>query len=346
LKNVTILDIAKELNTTFSTVSRALRNHPGISKSMKAAIQLKAREMGYRTNSIASALRSGKTNVIGVLVPRLDVSFFSSVVHGIEKVLNERNYTLLLFQSQESFEQECKGLDTFMSARVAGILASVSLKTQTADSFKEIVDQQIPLAFFDRVLPLQEVPSVTNDDFQGGFLATQHLIESGYKRIVHINQADRMEVFEKRYQGYCAALEQYGIPLDNKLIKTGDFSLAFGQQCIRELMKDGVSFDAVFTLEDYTAMGVVQELRSANIQVPQDVGVVGFANEAFTQLVTPTLSTVDQHAESMGIEVATMFLDRLEKGQYYQSEAQHIVLQPELLVRDSSKIQRQKCAID
>ena len=130
MKKVTILDIAKELNTTFSTVSRALRNHPGISKSMKAAIQQKAREMGYRTNAIASALRSGKTNIIGVLVPRLDVSFFSSVVHGIEKVLNERGYTLLLFQSQESFDQECKGLDTFIRARVAGILASVSLETQ------------------------------------------------------------------------------------------------------------------------------------------------------------------------------------------------------------------------
>lgn len=336
MKKVTILDIAKELNTTFSTVSRALRNHPGISKSMKAAIQQKAREMGYRTNAIASALRSGKTNIIGVLVPRLDVSFFSSVVHGIEKVLNERGYTLLLFQSQESFDQECKGLDTFIRARVAGILASVSLETQQFEPFEEIVAQQIPLAFFDRALPLKEVPTVTNDDFRGGYLATQHLIQSGYKRIVHINQSKGIEVFERRFQGYCAALQDHGIALDERLIFKGDFSLSFGKACIAQLLDEKVAFDAVFTLEDYTAMGVVQQLQASGLRVPQDVGVVGFANEAFTELVTPTISTVDQHAESMGVEVASMFLNRLEKGHYYQSEAPHLVLEPELLIRQSS----------
>jgi len=336
LKKVTILDIAKELNITFSTVARALNDHPAISQATKQAVRETAARLGYRANRVASSLRSGRTNIIGVLVPRLDVSFFSSVVHGIEAVMNENGYTILLYQSQESSRHEIKGIDTFLRSRVDGILASIALETEHAGSFLEIKERNIPLAFFDRVPPGLDVPSVTIDDYRGGFMATEHLIRSGYRRIVHISHNRDTSIFTERLRGYLDALNHYGLPVDERLIIKGNFSLEFGRNCVRELLASGIAFDAVFTLEDFTAMGVIQALKAAGLQVPQDIGVVGFANEAFTSLVSPTLSTVDQRTVEMGEQLAYLFLRLLEKGDYYKRRPEKIVLEPKLLIRESS----------
>src|SRR5690606_35231808 len=337
LKKITILDIAKELNITFSTVARALNDHPAISATTKKAVRETADRLGYRPNKVASSLRSGKTKIIGVLVPRLDVSFFSSVVHGIEGVVNENGYTILLYQSQESIKQESRGIDTFLRSRVDGIIASISLETEDNGGFTEIKDRNIPLAFFDRVPAGLDVPSVTIDDYRGGFMATEHLIRAGYRRIVHINQYRNINIFNERLRGYLDALEQHGLPVDEELIIRGDFSLEFGRRCVRELLDKRIDFDAIFTLEDFTAMGVVQELKAAGKRIPEEVGVVGFANEAFTSLVSPTISTVDQRTIEMGEEVARLFLKLLKKGDYYKHKPEKIVLEPQLLVRKSSK---------
>lgn len=336
MKRITILDIAKELNITFSTVARALNDHPAISAATKQAVRETADRLGYRPNRVASSLRSGKTKIIGVLVPRLDVSFFSSVLHGIEGVMNENGYTILLFQSQESIKQEARGIETFLRSRVDGIIASISLETEGNGSYSEVRDRNIPLAFFDRVPQGLDVPAVTIDDYQGGFMATEHLIKAGYRRIVHINQYRDINIFNERLRGYLDALKQYGLPIDENLIIKGDFSLEFGRQCVRELMAAHIDFDAIFTLEDFTAMGVVQELKAAGKRIPTDVGVVGFANEAFTNLVSPTISTVDQCTVEMGEEVARLFLKLLKKGDYYKHKPEKIVLKPHLLVRESS----------
>ncbi|MGV3762158.1 LacI family DNA-binding transcriptional regulator [Parapedobacter sp.] len=336
MKKITILDIAKELDITFSTVARALNDHPAISAATKKAVRETADRLGYRPNKVASSLRSGKTKIIGVLVPRLDVSFFSSVVHGIEGVMNENGYTILLYQSQESIKQENRGIDTFLRSRVDGIIASISLETEDNGGFMEIKERNIPLAFFDRVPSGLDVPSVTIDDYRGGFMATEHLIRAGYRRIAHINQYRNINIFNERLRGYLDALGQYGLPVDDRLIIKGDFSLEFGRRCVRTLLDKGIAFDAIFTLEDFTAMGVVQELKAAGKRIPEDVGVVGFANEAFTSLVSPPISTVDQCTVEMGEEVARLFLKLLKKGDYYKHKPEKIVLRPELLVRDSS----------
>lgn len=336
MKRITILDIAKELDITFSTVARALNDHPAISAATKKAVRETADRLGYRPNKVASSLRSGKTKIIGVLVPRLDVSFFSSVVHGIESVMNENGYTILLYQSQESIKQENRGIETFLRSRVDGIIASISLETEDNGGFVEIKDRSIPLAFFDRVPAGLDVPSVTIDDYRGGFIATEHLIRKGYRRIVHINQYRNINIFNERLRGYLDALKQYGVPVDERLIIKGDFSLTFGRQCVRKLLDEGVAFDAVFTLEDFTAMGVVQELLAAGKRIPDEVGVVGFANEAFTSLVSPPISTVDQCTMQMGEILARLFLKLLKKGDYYKHKPEKIVLEPRLLVRESS----------
>lgn len=340
MKKVTIRDIANELGITFSTVARALNNHPAIKASTKAAVHETANRLGYRPNKLASSLRSGKTKIIGVLVPRLDVSFFSSVVHGIESVMNENGYSILLYQSQESAKQEANGIETFLRTRVDGIIASISLQTEQAGAYKDVKHRNIPLAFFDRVPQGIDVPSVTIDDYRGGFMATEHLIQAGYRRIVHITESRDINIFTERLRGYQDALTQHNIPLDERLLIRGDFSIEFGRECVRRLLANGIPFDAVFTLEDFTAMGVVQALKAAGKRIPQDVGVVGFANEAFTQLVSPSISTVDQRTVEMGEQVARLFLKLLKKGDYYQHQPEKIVLQPELLLRASSARQQ------
>lgn len=337
MKKITILDIAKELDISFSTVARALNDNPAISKTTTKVVKETAKRMGYQRNSLASSLRSGKTQTVGVLVPRLDVSFFSSVVQGIETVMNQNNYTILLYQSQESAEKENKGIEAFLRSRVEGIVASTSLETESSEVYEKITKRNIPLVFFDRVPPGIEVPSVTIDDYKGGFMATEHLIQAGYKRIVHINQYRNINVFEERLRGYLNALRKYEIPIEEELIMKGDFSLEFGKQCVRNLIDNNINFDAVFTLEDFTAMGVMLELKAHGKRIPEDVGLVGFANEAFTSLVSPTLSTIDQRTADMGREVGLLLVRMLKAQDYKGEKIDNIVLLPELMIRESSK---------
>ncbi|PRY13866.1 LacI family transcriptional regulator [Pontibacter ummariensis] len=337
MKKVTIHDIAKELNVSFSTVARALNDHPAISEATKKSVRETAQKLNYRQNKLASSLRSGHSNTIGVIVPSLDVSFFSSVVHGIEKIINENGYSILLYQSNESYESEKKGIETFLNSRVAGIIASVAKETTKYEHFSEIRRRRIPLLFFDRVVESLHVPSVTIDDHKGGFLATEHLIRQGYKRIVHITAKQTIGIFKERLRGYLDALKLYNLPVDESLILYGDFSLDFGRQCIRDLYLREVSFDAVFALEDFTAMGVLQQLLAYKVRVPEEVGVIGFANESFAALVTPGLSSIDQQTVPMGEAAAELFLKMLRSEDLYNNLPKRIVLDPSLIVRASTE---------
>ena len=336
MKRVTILDIAKELNITFSTVARALNDHPAISEATKKAVRETAERLNYRQNKLASSLRSGRSNVIGVIVPSLHVSFFSSVVHGIEKIMNANGYNILLYQSNESKKHQARGIDTFLQSRVDGIIASVTLDTDNDDdAYQEIKKRNIPLVFFDRILETMPVSSVTIDDYKGGFIATEHLIKQGYRKILHITAEQNLSIFKERLRGYMDALEHYGIPVDERLIVKGNFSLEFGRSVIKELLAASLDFDAVFALEDYTAMGVMQQLMESGIKIPDQVGVIGFANEAFGSLVSPQLSTIAQQTITMGEEAARLFLE-LNKQEKNNPSPKKIILDPILLVRSSS----------
>lgn len=337
MKKVTILDIAKELNVTFSTVARALNDHPAISAATKKAVRETAERLNYRQNKIASSLRSGRTNVIGVIVPSLRVTFFSSVVSGIEQVMNANGYNILLYQSNETLVKEKKGIETFLQSRVDGILASITTETTDYSSYEEIIKRKTPLVFFDRAIDQLNISSVTINDYKGGFTATEHLIQQGYKRILHITADREILIFRERLRGYIDALKHYGLPVDDDLIVKGDFSLEFGKTVIKEARLKNLEYDAVFALEDFTAMGVLQQLQEFNVQIPKEVGVIGFANESFGSLVTPQLSTIDQQTILMGKEVAKLLL-KLKKAELTQEEKpEKIILDPLLIVRASSR---------
>jgi LacI family transcriptional regulator len=330
----TITDIARELNTTPATVSRALSNHPRISEKTKKSVHETALKLNYKRNRIASSLRSGKTHLIGVIIPSAEINFFGSVVHGIESIANENGYGVLLFQSNEQRDYEEKGLQNFLSARVDGILVSIAKDTIDYSHFREIKSRRVPLVFFDRANDDLDIDSVVIDDYKGAFLATEHLISQGYKRIAHISGPQHLKNFYDRLKGYMGALQANKIKIDHSLIYNGNISIESGRKGTSHFLSMQNPPDAIFATEDFTALGVIKEIKEREIQIPGQFGVVGFANELFGEHITPTLSTVDQQTIQMGKSALKLLLNIIE-GINNQTK-QKIVLEPLLICRDSS----------
>ena len=332
----TITDIARELNTTAATVSRALSNNPRISEETKRSVHHTASKLNYKRNRIASSLRSGKSHLIGVIIPSAEINFFGSVVHGIESIANSNGYNVLLYQSNESREFEEKGLETFLAARVDGILASIATGTHDFSHFTEIKNRGIPIVFFDRTNDDLGIDSVVIDDYKGAFLATEHLVSSGYKRIAHIAGPRHLKNFNDRIKGYKDALLKHNMETDESLICYGNVSIKSGREGVCHFLSMKNPPDAVFATEDFTALGVIKELKERGIHIPDQFGVFGFANELFGEHITPTLSTVDQQTIQMGKSALTLLLDLIGKNETIGHKQQKIVLEPVIICRSSS----------
>lgn len=333
---ITISDIAKELNVTPATVSRALSNHPAISLKTKEAVQKTARRLKYKKNTIAASLQSGKTNVIGIIIPSAEIPFFGSVIHGIESIANLNGYSILIYQSNENMELEVKGIETFLSARVDGILASISKNTVDFTHFLEAKARNIPLVFFDRTNDDLQLPSVVIDDFRGAFLATEHLIKQGYKRIAHITGSENIRIWNTRLKGYKKALSTYNIPFDPSLIYVGNITIESGKEAVKFFFENENPPDAIFAVEDFTAMGAIKELKDRNIKIPQQVGIVGFANELFAEHISPALSSIDQQTVLMGKESIRLLLELIKQKEVKKQTIRKIILEPIPVFRESS----------
>lgn len=336
-KRVTIHDIAKELNTTAATVSRALNNNPSIGIAMKQRVQEMAKKLNYRQDKIATSLRSGKTQVIGVIIPSAKISFFGSVVHGIESVARKRGYRILLFQTNEKYTSEKEGINTLLQSNVDAIIVSISKETTNYDHFLEVKEQNIPLILFDRTNDTLGFPSVVIDDFKGAYLATTHLIKQGYSNIAHICGQQHIKIFEDRLLGYKSALKDAGLPVKDENIVMGDVSIQSGEEAAEKLLQLTNKPDAIFAAEDFMALGALQTLKKHKLHQPGQFGLVGFANESFGQYITPTLTTVDQRNIEMGEATAELFFSLPSKDLYKEGQvAPKITLEPELILRESS----------
>lgn len=340
MERVTINDIARELKVTAATVSRALNDHPAISESTKALVKAKAEKMNYRQNRIASSLRSGKSHIWGVLIPSAQINFFGSVVHGIEKFASKNGYSTLLYQSEELREYEVKGLDTFLRSGVDGIIASIARETTNYDHFLEIKKKGIPMVFFDRTNDELGIPAVVIDDYKGAFEATEHLIEQGCKRIAHIGGPAHSDIFVARRKGYVDALLKHGLEVADTLILTGQLSVESGRECMNVLIHLAHPPDGVFAVEDFTALGAIQALKSNRIKIPEEVSIIGFANEEFGKYITPDLSTVDQQTVKMGEEAAGLLMRLSKQNNFYKEPSQKIILEPQMIFRESSQKSR------
>jgi LacI family transcriptional regulator len=332
----TIQDIARELNVTTSTVSRALHGHAAISDATKKAVWQTAKKLNYRPNTIASSLRLGKSRILGVIIPSTDISFFGAVIHGIEKVASSNGYTILIYQSNEMPLFEEKGIETFLRSRVDGVLASISKETKKLDHYLEIKKHGVPLVLFDRADDSLLVPSVVVDDYHGAYMATRHLIDQGCRRLAHIAGQQHVTIFKQRLKGFANAIKDSGLPLGKDCIVYGKVTIESGYACMQKLLALKQPPDGVFAVEDFTALGAMQAIKAVGRKIPDEIALIGFANASFGEYVSPSLSTVDQQATKMGEEAAQLFFSLSEKDGFYESPPRKLVLEPVLLYRKSS----------
>ena len=320
-----------------TTISRALSDHHSIGPAMKQKVRKLAKKLNYQPNHLASALRKGKSKLLGVIVPYIEGRFFASVVHGIESAASKLGYSVIICQSNEDVLQERRNLENLLNAQVAGILVSLARNTQDFRHFDAVRTRGIPLVFFDRMIEGERVNSVVLDDQMGGYLSTRHLLEQGARRIAHLAGPQHLNIYKNRRQGYEDALRSYRIPLDEALIVDCDMTQEGGQACMTYLLALATPPDAVFSAGDSAILGALQLLKSRGIRVPQEVALAGYSNEALTLVAEPMLTSVDQRCEEMGQAAFRLFMDLVAaEGKGASFSQQQVVLQPQLIVRASS----------
>lgn len=330
---VTIYDIAKALNLTAPTVSRALNDSPNISEATKILVKDMAKLMNYEQNRLALALKKGKSFNVGVIVPRIDSNFFSSVIRGIEEELNPSGYHVIICQTGNDIIRERENIDALLNSQVDAIFISTS--TDDPKIFESVLRKNVPLIFFDRKLNLPHVSSVTIDDYKAGYIATSHLIDEGYKRIAHYSGDLSIEIFNQRFAGYKQALIDNGLPFDELLHIKLRSNIEDGKDGFKKLMTLNNPPDAIFSSSDFAALGAIQEIKAHQINIPEDFGIVGFSNEPFTRFMELTISTIDQFPLDMGKNVAKVFLEQSQGSEKVKVETK-VVIEPELIIRKSS----------
>jgi len=334
-ERTTIHDIARKLNITASTVSRALKNHPRISTETKKAVWKIAEKLNYQPNHIAAALRNGRSNILGIIIPNVDRSFFSSAVRGIEEVANTAKYNVMICQTYDRYDKEVANVEALLNARVDGIIASFAKDTLDFSHFLKVKERGIPLVLFDRSNSDLEVSHVVADDYLGSYKAVEHLIQQGCRHIAHFTNTRKISIYKDRLRGYREALEAHGIPYEDKLVVESNMQLQDGRTSMEYLLQAGARPDGVFSASALTALGAMQVLKERKIKIPDEVALVAFTNEQFTSVTEPALTAVDQHSIPMGNAAAEIFLEEISKTQQ-KFIPQKIVLKPELVIRASS----------
>jgi LacI family transcriptional regulator len=334
-KKTTIHDIAENLNVTASTVSRALNNNPRISLKTRKLVQQAAQKLNYQPNNIAAALRSGKSNIIGIIVPTADRSFFSSVIYGIEEIANTAGFNVMICQSHDNYENEVSKVQALLNAGVDGVIVSYAKETKDFKHFKKLINNGTPLVLFDRSTNELEVSQVVIDDYLGSYMATEHLISQGYTRIAHFTSNAKISIYKDRLRGYQEALAAHGLPLDKELIFESNLQLEDGRASMLEILGKELKVDGLISASAMGAMGAMQVLKEHKIKIPDQFGIVGFANETFMSFTDPPLSTVEQHSKRIGNSAAELFLQEIASSQT-KFIPQKIVLKPELIIRGSS----------
>lgn len=335
METVTIKDIAKALNLSTSTVSRALRGSYEISPETKKVVLEYAERINYRPNPIALSLKENRSRSIGVIVPEIDNPFFSQAINGIETIIYNRGYHVLIFQSYESYQREVINVQHLASRRVDGVLISLSGQTTDIDHLRELQDKGMPIVFFDRFSDEINTHKVIADNFDGAFKATEHLIKSGRRRIAHIAASASLSITKERINGYRAALNKYQRPIDDTLIKYCGYSLVEVDTVIGELLADDNPPDAIFTASDRLAVSCLTALKNKHVDIPKQIAVIGFTNLKVAHLFDPPLSTVMQPAMEMGQTAAELLLDLIERKSKEPITYQTIKLPTEMIIRES-----------
>lgn len=335
-KDITIYDLAEELNLSPATVSRALKNNPIINADTRKKVLDLAAKRGYRTNAFASNLRTQKTNTIGVIVHELNSYFMTAVLAGIEEVATEAGYDILIAHSNETVTKERTNAHNLFNKRVDGVIASLAYDTDDLNHFEPFIKKHIPLLFFDRIDNSIAATQVVIDNVEAGYLATKHLIQQGCKRIVHATANLKRNVYADRLSGYKKALLEHKLPYKEDLVLVNDFKEDTGKFIVEQILAMKQQPDGLFVTNDFCSAVCIAELKKAGFKVPKDIAVVGFNNDVVSRMVEPNITTINYPGKLMGRTIAERLVLQLKTKKNINKQEQ-IIVPSELIVRDSSK---------
>ncbi|HVG15884.1 MAG TPA: LacI family DNA-binding transcriptional regulator [Chitinophagaceae bacterium] len=335
---VTIKDIAKALNLSTSTVSRALRGSYEISPETKKLVLEYAEKINYRPNPIALSLKERRSRSIGVVVSEIANNFFSQAINGIESIAYNRGYHVIITQAHESREREMVNVQHLASRSVDGLLISLSSETEDISHFKELYEKGLPIVFFDRITDEIDTHKITANNYLGAFHATEHLIFQDYKRIAHITSSHHLSITRERLRGYKEALEKHNIPFDPALVKHCSHGGMIAEEvelAVKSLFEGKVKPDAIFTASDRittVCLRVIKESKAKKI----DLGIIGFTNSNFGDLFSPALSVVRQPAFEIGQSATEMLIQIIESKRPI-TDFETKFLETTLIIRESSQ---------
>lgn len=331
----TIKDIARKLGVANSTVSRALHNHPDVNADTKKAIIEIATHLEYQPNQLAYNLVKSQSKIIGMLVPEFYHVFFPTVIIGAQEVLTKAGYRMIIMQSNESYEDEVYNTNTLISSRIDGLIVSLTKETNNYEHFKAFEKRDIPMVFFNRYCDEIKAHKITVDDYRGAFMAVEHLIENGYKRIAHLAGPKNLTLSQERLRGYTDALAKHHIPLDRKLIIHSDLSEEKAKIYANYFFEMAQPPDAIFAVNDPSAIQIILAARLKGIRVPEELGIVGFSDDPISSFIEPGLTTVSQPTLEIGRLAAKKVVELIEQAPP-QEQNQISKLDTQLIIRGSS----------
>lgn len=335
-KDVTIYDLAQELKVSPSTVSRALNDHYSIGKKTKKKVKKLAEDWGYRPNTIASSLRTNRSDTLGVMVTWINRPFISSLISGIEKKAREEGYKVIITQSYDRTDLEIENLQALYDSRISALIVSLAMETVDYSHFDLFKTNGIPVIFVDRFPNLKNIYKVGINNFNAGFEATEHLIHLGCKRIAHFGGARHQSIYEDRRLGYIAALRKNNIDVDETIIMQASLLSAEEGERLTEQLLDSVNPpDGIFCANDTAAVSAIQCAKKRGISIPEELSIIGFNNDPICQIVEPQLSSIDHPAEEMGKAAVTQALALLA-GQEESEIEKSITLDTHLVSREST----------
>lgn len=333
-RNITLKELADQLGISVSTVSRALNDSYEINIETKKRVHELAKKLNYQPNPFASFLRKHKSRTIALVIPEISNNFFSLVIKGVETICQDRDYYVLIYESHESFTKEERILNHLIGGRVDGVLISVSSETKSSNHLKELLNRKINLVMFDRVMDDLDVVKVSSNDYISSFIATEHLITKGCKRILFLKAGEQLSTMQKRFAGYKDALKKHDIIVDESLIKIFYPYQELELDDLTRVIKE-VKPDAIFSSVENLAIACYDVCQKLNISIPHQIKIITFSNLKVARHLNPSLSTISQPAFEMGKLIAETLINEIEEKQ--TDREKEIELNCTLIKRDSTK---------
>ena len=332
-RHISLKDLAKELGVSISTVSRALKNHPDISPEMTQKIQKLALAKNYSPNPLAMGLLRQQTKMIGVIVPDINTHFYSSIISGIEKVAKEKGFFIVISSSSESMEKEIESVENLLKSRVEGFIVCLSQETNDYSHFEKLVNNEIPLVFFDRICESLNVPAVLANGEEATKKIIRHFYQNGCRKIAYISGPEHLNISQNRITGYLNGLKECGLAHDEKLVIHCNLSIKEAKKATQKLLELKHKPDAIFGINDTVAFAAMIEVKKHGLKIPDDISLAGFTDEFHSTVVDPPLTSVSHPTFQMGEEAAKLFFESLKKGSNINKR---VMLPIDLVVRKSS----------